>query len=235
MKKTLILSLVAASLVLGTSMASIAQQQGGGPRGGGRGPEMGGPRGGQRGPGGGMMLIQMSTVQKELKLTSAQLQAIQDLRPPQDGGGPRGGGREGGGPGAGGPGEPGKGPLDEILSNEQHNRLQQLVMQFNAPMSMLDPRVAEQLNLTDSQVQTIESLVQDLRPGRGPGQGGPRGGGQGQGQGQGGERPDWNTMQAKKAAAYEKAWNALSQAQQAEWGKIVGKAFTAWEEPTRPR
>ncbi len=234
MKKTLILSLVAASLVLGTSMASLAQQQSGGPRGGGRGPEMGGPRGGQRGAGGGMMLIQMTSVQKELKLSSAQLQAIKDLRPPQDGGGPRGEGPGRGGPGAGGPGEPGKGPLDQILSTEQHNRLQQLVMQFNAPMSMLDRRVAEQLNLTDSQVQTIESLVQDLRPGRGPGRGGPGQGGPGQG-GPGGDRPDWKTMQAKKAAAYDKAWSALSQAQQAKWGQIVGKAFTAWEEPTRPR
>lgn len=117
-------------------------------------------------------------------------------------------------------------------------RLRQLALQFDAPMTFLDPRVAQELELSAEQRQGIDRAIQAHmpRPPRpGNGQGGPGQGGPGQGgPGQGGPRPTFAQMQAAKAAAFEQAWSLLSAAQKAEWREMVGAAFTQWEDPGQP-
>lgn len=196
-------------------------RQGGGQfgQGGGQaGPQ--GPRMGQRmGRNSGMMLIQMKSVQAELKITAEQLEKINTMRPmgprggnqpPQGGpgfGGPQGGPPQGGpqggpgfgggqgGPRQGGQGGPQAGPrqggqaggpqnmLAGILNEGQMKRLDQLAAQFDAPMTMLEPRHADRMELTEEQRQSLDKIIQEFMPRQQFGQGGPQGrpnqGGQG--------------------------------------------------------
>lgn len=270
MNKRTIIGLAGLCAMAVLSASALAQ---GGPGQGGPGgpPPMQSP--GMRRMDSRLMLIQMKSVQQELKLTQDQLVAIQKIQPPMIGGGgpggppapgqgrpPRGGqGGQGGppqggfGPGGGGPPQGGfdgpmpAGPLDEILSETQLHRLKQLQLQFDAPMSMLDPRSGETLKLSEAQRQKLDEIIQAAFPRRmgppppgGPGQAGPgqRGpaqvgpgqGGPGQpGQGQG-PAMSWQERQAKKAAAYKQALGVLSESQRAAWKALTGAEFTKWEE-----
>ena len=125
-----LLSIVAASVVFGATIATaLANEYQGGAVGGARQGGQGGMRG-QGNPGGpppgqgqhqqGMfhsifLLIKMPSVQQHLQLTQQQIQAVNALQPPPppQGGGPGGGGPggppPGGGPGNGGPGGGGPG------------------------------------------------------------------------------------------------------------------------------
>lgn len=230
------------ALAIATVSSSFAQRGGGGGQGQG-GPGGGGPGMGQRGPkqgNSGMMLIKMSTVQQELHLTAAQIEAVNALRPPQGGpggggpgggggqggnggGGPRGGGQggpRGGGPGGGGQGGPPPedgGPLKDILNETQLARLKQLDLQFNMPMSIMDPRSGRTLELTEAQRDSIDQIIRTEmpRPDRE-------------------ERPTWAQQQAAKARATTRVLAVLTSEQKTAWNRIIGAAFSRWEEPRRP-
>lgn len=131
-----------------------------------------------------------------------------------------------------------------ILDKKQTDRLNQLAIQFDAPMTMVDPRNAGKLDLSDDQIQQIHEVIAEKMPrpqggpGGQPGQPGP-GGQRGQGA-QGGGQPgmppqgNWKDMMAKKAEATKAVMAILTSDQKATWAKMTGKAFTAWEEPKRP-
>jgi len=176
--------------------------QGGGPGGfgggggqggpGGGGPGQGGP-GGQGGQGGG----------------------------PGGAGGPGGQGGFGGGPGGfagpGGQGGPGGGrrpddalnaKLKEILTESQFARHKEIMLQAQAPMSLLRPETAKELNLTEDQRDEIQSIMEENRP-------------------QPGQPPvDREKITAKVAAS-------LTADQQAKWKKMTGKPFNFPKPPAR--
>jgi hypothetical protein len=92
----------------------------------------------------------------------------------------------------------GGGPFAQILTKDQNARLKQLSIQFEAPMSMMQPDINKQLELSNEQREKINDIIRNMMPpppqgqggpGGGPGFGGPPQGGQGGfggGQGQGG-------------------------------------------------
>ena len=176
----------------------------GGPEGGqggpGRGPVgPGGPEGGQGGPGRGP-------------------------------GGPEGGqggpGRGPGGPGGpeGGQGGPGRGPggpgpLADILNQAQMKRLHQLALQFDAPMTLLDRKVSQDLEITEAQRTAIDTVIRENMPRPQQGQ----------------NPPTFAQMQAGKNAAKQAAFAALTGDQRSKWGQMVGAQFNDWVEPTRPQ
>lgn len=253
---TRLYALLATALMITTIVTTSDAQRG--PGGGGQGgPQQGGPGGGgmrqrnqQSGP---MYIIKMSTVQAHLSLTQAQKDSIAALRPPQGGqGGPGGGGPGGpggqggpggngggqGGPQGGGPGGPGgnggqrPNPLAEILNENQMNRLNQLALQFDAPMSIMDRKSAQELALTTAQKQELDTIIKNAFPRPQGGPGGPGGPG-----GNGGPRPTPPTfaeMQAKKAAAFNLAWDVLTAVQKEKWNTMTGAKFTNWVEVPRP-
>ena len=176
----------------------------GGPEGGqggpGRGPGgPGGPEGGQGGPG----------------------------RGPVGPGGPEGGqggpGRGPGGPegGQGGPGRGpgGPGPLADILNQAQMKRLHQLALQFDAPMTLLDRKVSQDLEITEAQRTAIDTVIRENMPRPQQGQ----------------NPPTFAQMQAGKNAAKQAAFAALTGDQRSKWGQMVGAQFNDWVEPTRPQ
>jgi hypothetical protein len=78
-------------------------------------------------------------------------------------------------------------PFADILNEGQQKRLTQLMLQFDAPMTLLDPRHGEALNLSEDQRQEIGQIIQEMMPRPPMGQGGPGFGGPG-GPPQGGQR-----------------------------------------------
>ncbi|HRF59211.1 MAG TPA: hypothetical protein PLH94_04770 [Fimbriimonadaceae bacterium] len=185
--------------------AAFAQPGQGGPP-----PGPGGPGGPGRGrPGGSVMLIiRMNTVQSHLQLTRAQIDQINALRPPQPGGGGQGGGG----------GRPPQDPLKDLLNANQLSRVKQLALQFDAPMTLLDRRIAGELNLTEEQRQDIDEAIRENMPRPEPG----------------GDRPTFAQMQAAKARAFTAAYAVLNGTQKTKWGELTGAAFTNWVEPPRP-
>jgi len=136
-------------------------------------------------------------------------------------GGPGGQGGQGGGPGgAGGPGGQG-GPgggrrpddalnakLKEILTESQFARHKEIMLQAQAPMSLLRPETAKELNLTEDQRDEIQSIMEENRP-------------------QPGQPPvDREKITAKVAAS-------LTADQQAKWKKMTGKPFNFPKPPAR--
>lgn len=98
------------------------------------------------------------------------------------------------------------------------NRLKQLGLQFDAPMTMMDRRMADELHLTQQQRQSIGEAIRTNNP---PPQ-------------QGQPRPTFAQMQARKLAAFNAAWAILTAEQKASWNQKVGPAFTNWVEPPHP-
>ena len=143
------------------------------------------------------------------------------------GGGQGQGGQRG--QGQGGPGER-PDPLAGILNESQMDRLNQLKLQFDAPMTIVDPRNSKELYLSEAQIEQIRGIIEKAmpRPERGP-----RGGGQ-QGPPQGPPQMDWKEQQAKKAAATRDALAVLNSDQRSKWSKLTGAQFANWEEPKRP-
>lgn len=203
------------AMALAVAMTVSTFAQAGPPQGRGQG---GPPQGmGQRGPG--MMqfrfgvppFLMQEKVQKELKLTDAQIEKLENLRPPMGGpeAGPRGQGRgqgqgqgqqqrgQGGPPMMGGPGGPGgpnreamEAPIKEILNANQFKRYQELSLQWEGPIAIGREDVAEKIGLTREKLEEVRQLIGESmgRPGGPGGPGGPpdqmRGQRQGQGQGQ---------------------------------------------------
>lgn len=222
------------TVVMSLTATTFAQNPGGGPPGG------GGPGQGQRqmrnqgsGP---MFVIRMSTVQTHLRLTQDQIEEINNLRGPGGpGGGPGGPGGGPGGPGGGpgGPGGPGGGPggpggsgggqpprnpLADILNEQQVKRLNELVLQWDAPMTMLDPRHGQALELTENQRQRIDQIIRENMPRPEPGT----------------EPPTFQQMLQRKRTAKEAAMQVLTNEQRQTWNRLTGAAFTNWVEPPRP-
>lgn len=98
------------------------------------------------------------------------------------------------------------------------NRLKQLMTQFDAPMTIVDPRNGERLQLTEDQLDQIHQIIQSQlpRPERGS------------------EQPAWAEQMRKKASATRAALAVLTAEQKQIWSQMTGVAFTAWEEPRRP-
>lgn len=225
-------TIVALAAIAVMSTAAMAQQGGPGGPGGQRGP--GGRGGMQSGP---MFVIRMNTVQQELRLSAQQIEQINNMRP----GGPGGpGGRGQGGPGQGGPGQgqggqgqggqggpggPPPNPLADILNEGQMNRLNQIALQWDAPMAWLDPRHSERLQISENQRQAITEIIRaNGLPMGGPGgPGGP------------GAPMDWNEMLGKRRAAQQQALQILNQQQRALWGEMTGQAFNKWVQPPMPQ
>ena len=176
---------------------------------GGPGPGPGRGQGPGRGPNDAMMIVRMSTVQKELGLSQAQVQSIEALRPR------RGGGQ----PGEMGPPPRPEEQLSKILNQAQSDRLKQLAVQFGAPMSILRDDVASQIGVKETQRDKIHEIVRNLMPPPDRGQD---------------SRRNWSEMQKRKAQAFDQAWALLDQNQRAAYNRLAGKPFNNWVEPTRP-
>ena len=198
--------------------AALAQPQGGPPPPGGHG--RGGPG---RGPNSSEMILRMTSVQKELRLSADQIRQIEEMRPPPPGRPPQGGPPPGDMPPP--PGHDGPPPLDSprhdpfksILKPEQLGRLKQLALQFDAPMTMLDPRNGKELKLTQNQREEIDAIIREKlpRPERGA------------------ERPSWSDQQTRKSAATKAVMAILTATQKETWSQLTGTPFTAWEELRR--
>lgn len=235
---------LSAVLVGVMATSALAQAPPGGPGGPG-GPGQPGQRGQMRGMmDSSFMVIRMSTVQRHLSLTAAQVEQINALprmgggRQGQPGAGPGQGGQAGpgqAGPGQrrqgqagqaqpGGPGEARPDPLAGILTARQMTRFRQLVAQYDSPMSMLRPENARRLQLTDQQRQQIMEIVRGLMPARTPGQG----------QAQPGTPPQmqpWPERLRARQNAARQGVALLTAQQRTTWQSIVGAQFTDWEEP----
>lgn len=199
------------AVVLVLVPALLAQGQGGG-------------RGGQRG--GGAALLRRADVQKELKLSTSQIEAIDSKLPAGQG---RGQGRgQAGGAGQGGAGQgagQGRGQggqnaearaqmmetIKGILDAKQFQRFQELDLQRSGPAALGRADVAEKLNLTDAQKESIRSISQaqqqemrDLRQ-------------------NGGADPEEIAKMREETG--KKLLAVLNEAQRKQWEGMLGKPF----------
>jgi hypothetical protein len=79
-------------------------------------------------------------------------------------------------------------PLNDILSQKQMKRLHQLELQFNAPMTLMQPELNREMKFTDDQRMEIDDIIKKAGLAmRGPGFGGPGQGGPGGPPPQGGQ------------------------------------------------
>lgn len=99
------------------------------------------------------------------------------------------------------------------------SRLRQLTLQFDAPMTFMDPRAGQQLQLTQQQRQSIHAAIQQHMPPPQPNQ----------------APQTFAQMQAKKLAAYNAAWPILTATQKSAWNTMTGAAFTNWVQPPAPQ
>lgn len=213
--------------VLALAISSIYAQGGGGAGARGQGGPGGGARmGGQGGPGGGMRmggmgrgggrLLLNASVQKELKMTKAQIDKAQKTFGEGAGGGmggPGGGGAAGGrgqggggaagGRGQGGPGGGGPGggmsdaqreqrrlemekQIKSVINASQFARYQQITLQIQGAGALTRPDIAKQVGISDKQIQQIRDIQQKQFESMRGSFGGPGGGGGAGGRGQGG-------------------------------------------------
>lgn len=227
------------TVILVAAMVPMALAQGG-QRGQG-GP----PEGGMRRGGPGMMqgpaILFRPDVQKELKLTEAQVAKLREVLPQGPGGpgGPGGFERGQGGQGQrgqGGPPQGGRGPgrnpegmqkldaaIKGVLNETQFKRYHELDLQLAGAMAVLRPDVSEKLKLTEDQVAKIREVA---RPQGGPGFGGPPQGQRGQG-GQGGQRQGFDPEQFEKMRKEheEQILAVLTDKQLVQWNQMLGKKF----------
>ncbi len=104
--------------------------------------------------------------------------------------------------------------VEATLDTAQKERLKQLVLQRRGAFGALqDPEVATALKLSDEQKKKVETLAEESRPRRGQG-------GAGGGQGGGGER-----FAALQKERNDKALGILSAEQKAEFEKLQGAKF----------
>jgi hypothetical protein len=182
------------------------------------GPGPGPPRSYERGPlpmNGLFLLLTHKAVQEELKLSEAEVREVAELA------------------GARGEFRRRSGNLtqqqwdtqaQELLAREkaviadrapwQLKRLQQIAWQQRGPFALGDAEVAEALELTADQKETIRTLTEQVRPGR---PGAPRGGGRGF---DGGRRAGEERDRVRKELAA-----VLDADQQARWTELLGEPF----------
>jgi hypothetical protein len=215
------------TVILVAAMVPMALAQGG-QRG-----EGGPPQGGMRRGGPGMMqgpaILFRPDVQKELKLTEAQVTKLREVVPGP--GGPGGFERGQGGQGhrgQGGPPQGQRGPgsnpeemqkLDAavkgVLNDTQYKRYHELDLQLAGAMAILRPDVSEKLKLTEEQTAKVREVA---RPQGGPGFGGPP-------QGQRGQRPDPEQFEKMRKEQDEKILAVLTDKQLVQWHQMLGKKF----------
>jgi hypothetical protein len=97
-------------------------------------------------------------------------------------------------------------------------RLRQLVLQFDAPMTIVSPRLAQALRLSQEQIESIHQIIQAEMPPPNPN-----------------SRPSWDEMMAQKRRATQQALAVLDQSQKSEWNKVTGAVFSNWEAPKPPK
>ncbi len=217
-----------------------------------------------------MMLVQIPEVQIEINMSNAQRQKlgeIMEANRPEGGPGFGGnGGRQGQGQGRQGQGRQGQGRQGQggpgnfdpeamrqrreemdrkvlaVFNQSQSQRLRQLQLQMAGATALFEPRIQQELGLSQDQIGKLEDLREQLRPqGQGrPGQGRPGQGGQGQrfgdnGSGQGRQGgpgfggpggpggPGMDPEQRKKNDA--KFLAILTEAQRTKFKSMQGKAF----------
>lgn len=100
--------------------------------------------------------------------------------------------------------------IKTILTQNQFARYQQLSLQARGPSAFLDPKVADKLGLTDSQIEKIQAIMEGNRP---------------QPPAQGGARPDPSQMDAQRKAVEAKILAVLSGDQKRTWSNMIGKPF----------
>jgi hypothetical protein len=206
----------AAALFMAAAIVGAAAQGGGGGRRGGFGQGRGG---------GGLFLLRMEAVQKELGMTQPQIdklgakqqEVMQAMREAFQNGGGGGGGQ--------GPDPETMKKLQEIqakavadiLDTKQQKRLHELELQQAGGNALQRPDVATALKLTDDQKTKVQAALQAGRPQPGsfdfqnatPEE----------------QQQFRQKMQAAMAAAGEKALAVLTDAQRAQWKEMTGTAF----------
>jgi hypothetical protein len=136
--------------------------------------------------------------------------------------------------------------IREILSEAQYKRYRELTLQQMGPQALSDKKVADEVGLSEEQVERIRDIMRNNRPQGGPGQGGFGGGGQGQrgqggqggqggfgggGQGQRGQFDPQQMeqmrqqMQAQREKVAKEILAVLTSAQRAKWDAMLGKKF----------
>jgi hypothetical protein len=180
------------------------------------------------GPMGGPGVLFRADVQRELKLTDAQISQLREAFPPPQNQGGRGGfgGPGGGRPGMGGPGGPNEeemrqqeAKLKGILNARQFARFEQLSLQLQGPRALARPDLAQKLNLSEAQVQKIRELGQP--------QGRPNFGG-------GGGRQGFDPAEFERLRKEQdgRILAVLSPEQRQQWTALLGPEFK-FERPQR--
>jgi len=159
------------SAVVAATMMTIASAQGPGfpPQGGGPGGPGGPQHGPGRGPGrpmGGPAILMRPEIREELRLTEDQVQRLHDALPrPQPG---QRISRE--------EMQKVESAIKGILNATQYRRYQQISLQMQGPGALGRPDIAQQLGLSEDQVEKIREILQRHRPPMPPGgPGGPGG------------------------------------------------------------
>ncbi len=161
--------------------------------------------------GSGMGMLMRPEVQKELKLTEKQIQAIRSKSEAMR--------KARGNPGA--PPPPGQGmgtAFNSILSASQQKRLAELRLQMGGMMALNSPETSGKLGITASQKAKIEQIMHSefgsMRP-RGEG---PR-------PNRGAPPPSMGDWQKRREQMNQKISAILTPAQRTKWKAMLGKPF----------
>ncbi len=190
-----VLKVCVAVAVLATAGSALAQGQGGGRRGGGRGGFGANP----------VMLLQAEPIQKELELSDDQKASIGKLAEENRGGG---GGQS--------PEERQQRreemqkKVNDILLPNQQERLEQITLQLQGPRALSDTKVADKLQLTDDQKKQLADLSSDYRQ-------------KFMDLMQGGGPPDREAMGKLRTEETDKAMAVLTSDQKDQFTKMQGK------------
>ncbi|MFN8139606.1 MAG: hypothetical protein U0R49_07415 [Fimbriimonadales bacterium] len=158
--------------------------------------------------GSGAMLLLMPAVQTELKMSQEQIAALKEAVPSV-------GSKKAGAPGAGQK----KGPevmaaLEKVksgLNTEQQKRLGQLLLQFEGPVALMNPQVAEKVGVTPEQKSQIQAMMKEVFSGLKDANLQPK------------ERRE--KMQAVKKEVGAKILALLSDGQKTQWNSLLGSPF----------
>ncbi|MBI5706828.1 MAG: hypothetical protein HZC36_07545 [Armatimonadetes bacterium] len=250
---------ILAAGVLALAISSIYAQGGGaagargqGGPGGAGGARMGGPggQGGMRmggmGRAGGGRLLLNASVQKELKMTKAQIDKAQKTFGEGAGGGAGrgpGGGGPGGGGAAGGRGQGGPGgggmtdaqreqrrldmekQIKSVINATQFARYQQITLQIGGAGALTRPDIAKQVGITDKQVKQIRDIQQKQFESMRGQMGGPGGGGRGPGGPPAGGGNMMAQFQKMREETNKKVMAVLTPQQKKKWESMLGSPF----------
>jgi hypothetical protein len=200
-----VLKLCVAVAILGLAADALAQGQGGGRRGG-------------FGRGGGMMgnnpltLLRNPNVQKELELSDDQKKSVDDLNTDMRSSfqGLRDLSADERTAKIKEENDKIQKKVDDLLLPNQKERLDELQLQARGSQALTDPKVAEKLNLTDDQKQSLTKLASDYQQKR-------------MDLFQGGGRPDMDAVNNLRTEENDKAMAILTADQKDQFTKMEGK------------